>query len=168
MSLSSRCGSRECVELLLRSGMGIDHKGSSGVTALLAAIDEDHKELVSFLMALGSDVNASTSMGVTALHIAAGHGDVELVRALTEAGALGMMNAAGSYPVAPGGTGAMAELLSAAVEAGHEVRREKSRLAWNDAHQHYQKTTSAAMVAFLDTAMEEGYKIKIGGAANIT
>lgn len=37
--------------------------------------------------------------------------------------------------------------------------------AWHAAHQHYQKSCSATMVAFLDSAMEEGYKV--GGKNNI-
>jgi hypothetical protein len=49
--------------------------------------------------------------------------------------------------------------------AANAARKARGAAAWHAAHQHYQKSCSAAMVAFLDTAMEEGYKV--GGKTNI-
>lgn len=54
---------------------------------------------------------------------------------------------------------ALGRFLKDLRSAADVARKERGAAAWHAAHQHYQKSCSAAMVAFLDSAMEEGYKV---------
>ena len=99
----------------------------------------------------------------TALHAAVRQGDIELVELLLDLGCSpATQNGARDHVlyVAPKGH-PVADLIRAALERHEGDRKERGRLAWNDAFDKYQKSCSDALVAVLDSGMEEGYKMNI-------
>jgi len=99
----------------------------------------------------------------TALHAAVRQGETELVELLLELGCSpATQNGARDHVlyVAPKGH-PVGELIREALERHEGGRKEKGRLAWNDAFDKYQKSCSDALVAVLDSGMEEGYKMNI-------
>ena len=75
------------VERLLAAGANVNAKDRNGITALMAASLEGHREVVALLLARGAEINARTKDGETALIYASINGDKEVVALLLAKGA---------------------------------------------------------------------------------
>ena len=140
------------------------------------------------LRAAGAASNAADEETLdTTIHVAVRADDLQLVKTLVlhpsggglDADALACLNkrnAVGSIPAAghvettttaaatttsavASERVALGKLLKDLQSAADAARKERGAAAWHAAHQLYQNSCSATMVAFLDSAMEEGYKI---------
>ena len=70
--ISTRCGQKEIVELLIVKGADVNAKGTvrtkvGGVTPLHIAADKGHKEIAELLIDNGADVNVKDDDGETPL-----------------------------------------------------------------------------------------------------
>lgn len=84
---SAKDGNLQAVELFLAAGMSANSTGTYGITALMWAVHNGHKDVAQTLLANGADVNARSENGTTALLFAAEEGRTEMVRLLLANGA---------------------------------------------------------------------------------
>jgi ankyrin repeat protein len=75
------------VKRLLAAGAQVNAQDKNGITALMAAALEGHREIVELLLANGAGVNAKTNDGETALIYASIRGDRRVVELLLARGA---------------------------------------------------------------------------------
>ena len=73
--ISTRCGQKEIVELLIVKGADVNAKGTvrtkvGGVTPLHIAADKGHKEIAELLIDNGADVNVKDAFSETPLDVA--------------------------------------------------------------------------------------------------
>jgi hypothetical protein len=87
LHVAAREGNLGRLRTLLRSGVRLEARDSSGFTALMVAVANTRSETARALLQAGADVNASTPRGWTALMQAASTGRTEAVQLLLEAGA---------------------------------------------------------------------------------
>jgi len=147
-----------------------------GETPLHLACAIDDAELVRALRAHGATVRLQHAETLqTPLHIAANLGNLAAAQALLKEesgevdaeGALSLYvrDSNGEAPTAgEGSPAALQTLLEEVRAAADAARKERGRNAWITAFDDYEKKCSAAMVAVLDTRMEEGYSIGFRGA----
>jgi Ankyrin repeats (3 copies)/Ankyrin repeats (many copies) len=84
---AAREGDLGRVRALLRSGMGLEARDSTGFTALMVAVANGRSEAAKVLLGAGAGANASTPRGWTALMQATSMGRPDLVEVLLDAGA---------------------------------------------------------------------------------
>ncbi len=85
---SARCGDQTKVKNLLSNGAEVNAKDKNGVTALLLASQNGHREVVEILLAKGAEVNAKEKKyGFTPLMLAAQNGHRGVVEVLLGKGA---------------------------------------------------------------------------------
>ena len=87
LSIASREGHVEAVQVLLHSGARIDDPEGGGNTALFWAAFYDHLDVIRLLVTQGADVNKKGKDGETPLHVALRLGHLEAGAVLREAGA---------------------------------------------------------------------------------
>jgi ankyrin repeat protein len=75
------------VKRLLAAGAQVDAREKNGITALMAACLEGHREIVGLLLANGAEVNAKTIDGETPLMYASIRGDCNIAAMLLTRGA---------------------------------------------------------------------------------
>mmetsp|Transcript_22031 Transcript_22031/g.36499 ORF Transcript_22031/g.36499 Transcript_22031/m.36499 type:complete len:346 (+) Transcript_22031:3-1040(+) len=69
------------------NGLNLEHKTTSGITALYAAAQRGHVEVLRLLLALGARTEAPTAQGITPLYAAAEQGHSYATEVLLQAGA---------------------------------------------------------------------------------
>jgi hypothetical protein len=84
---AAREGDLGRLRALLRSGVRLEARDSTGFTALMVAVANGRSETARILLQAGADVNASTPRGWTALMQATSTGRAEAVQLLLDAGA---------------------------------------------------------------------------------
>jgi ankyrin repeat protein len=68
------------LEHSLAEGVDVNAKGAGGATALLLAVQRDHRELVQRLLDAGASVDVGDDSGFTSVMAVAARGDIELLR----------------------------------------------------------------------------------------
>ena len=85
---AARTGNIEAVKQHIAAGTDLNVKGDRGITPLLVAVMNGHKEITELLIAEGADVNAQDNdAGWAPLHAAARKGLKPVVELLIAAGA---------------------------------------------------------------------------------
>jgi hypothetical protein len=87
LHVAAREGDLGRLRTLLRSGVSLEARDSTGFTALMVAVANGRAETARVLLQAGADVNASSPRGWTALMQAASMGRAEAVQLLLDAGA---------------------------------------------------------------------------------
>ena len=80
-------GDLPAVKNFIDKGADVNAKANTGVTALIMASQQGHKEVVELLLAKGADVNAKANDGGTALIMSSLQGHKEVVELLLAKGA---------------------------------------------------------------------------------
>ncbi|MBN3295283.1 CTTB2 protein, partial [Amia calva] len=81
------CRFKDCVKLLLTTGMPADVPDKNGFTPVHNAAANGHFRCIELLTSFGADVNRATVRGQTPLYLASGSGSPECVRLLLAKGA---------------------------------------------------------------------------------
>jgi ankyrin repeat protein len=87
---ASRCGSTDCVKLLVARGADVNAQDNNGLSAVMLAgqtSETSGVQIIHYLCERGADVNAHTNKGETALHIAKSLRYEKLVAVLRHYGA---------------------------------------------------------------------------------
>jgi ankyrin repeat protein len=87
LTIASRDGRRPLVELLLKSGAGVNEKNNSGEVALHYAAANGHKAVVEVLLKHKADVNVRNDADATPLAVAQAGGKKDVVALLKKHGA---------------------------------------------------------------------------------
>jgi hypothetical protein len=87
LHIAAREGNLGRLRALLRSGVSLEARDSTGSTALMVAVASGRSETAKVLLQAGADVNASTLRGWTALMQATSMGRADVVQLLLDAGA---------------------------------------------------------------------------------
>ena len=75
------------MRLLMEQRAILDQEDANGITALMRALNQNHRDIVKQLIAGGADVTKKPESGITPLVIAIRNGDAEIVRLVLEKGA---------------------------------------------------------------------------------
>jgi ankyrin repeat protein/uncharacterized protein YecT (DUF1311 family) len=109
-------GPVDIVTTLLDHGVDVNARGTSGETALLAAVRARRRDRVQLLLDRGADANVRGRMGQTTLHLAVEADDADMVLLLLARGAdRSISNGEGITPMIQARTTEMRQLLGAAV-----------------------------------------------------
>jgi ankyrin repeat protein len=113
MAVCSTSGHHGVAKFLIEAGTDVNVVNSSGNSAVMLAVDDNHGALVQLLLAHGADASITNNVGHRAMFKAARHGRVHIMESLAHSGV---------SVTADGGTGGT--LLLAAVDAGHTAAAE--------------------------------------------